>query len=332
MARLLGCFVLGATLTFAAATGFHVTDQIKVGGEGGWDYLTVDDTAHRLYVSHSSHVVVIDLETNQVVGDIPDTNGVHGIAIVPELNRGFTSNGGSNNVTIFDLKTLRAIDHVAVGENPDSIRYDSVSGRIFTLNGRSNDATVVNARTGAVEGTIPLGGKPEFTAVDGKGTLFVNVEDTGEIVEVDTRSLEVTKRYSLAPCEEPTGMAMDLEARRLFSVCGNEIMAISDPDAGTVVATATIGAGSDGAGFDPDLGYAYSSNGGDGTLTVVGRVNGQYEALENVPTERGARTMFVDPSTHKIYMSTAEYGAAPATGRGRPPMVPDSFMVLVVSQ
>jgi len=332
MNRLLGFLLLGATLAFAASSGFHVTDRIKVGGEGGWDYLTVDDSAHRLYVSHSSHVVVIDLETNQVVGDIPNTNGVHGIAIVPELNRGFTSNGGSNNVTIFDLKTLEPVGEVAVGQNPDSIRYDSASGRVFTLNGRSNDSTVFNARTGAVERTIALGGKPEFTAVDGKGTLFVNVEDTSEIVEIDTRSLEVTKRYSLAPCEEPTGMAMDTESRRLFSVCGNELMAISDPDTGKVVATAAIGPGSDGAGFDPGLELAFSSNGGDGTLTVVGQVNGQYQTLENVPTQRGARTMVVDPATHKIYMSAAEYGEAPATGRGRPPMVPDSFMVLVVSQ
>jgi DNA-binding beta-propeller fold protein YncE len=288
---------LTAAIAAGASSGFHVTDRIKAGGDGGWDYLTADSAAHRLYVSHSTHVVVIDTESNKVVGDIPDTRGVHGIAVAPELGRGFTSNGGSNNVTIFDLKTLQMIGQVATGQNPDSIRYDSVSGRVFTFNGRSNDSTAIDAKGGTVLGTIPMGGKPEFSVADGKGRIYVNIEDTSEIAEIDTRALKVTKRYSLAPCDGPSGLAIDTANRRLFSVCGNNVMVVSDPDTGKVIATPAIGAGSDGAGFDPGLGLAFSSNGGDGTLTVVRQTGGKYEVMENVPTQRGSRTMTVDPAT-----------------------------------
>jgi DNA-binding beta-propeller fold protein YncE len=321
---------LTAAIAVGASSGFHVTDRIKAGGEGGWDYLTVDSAAHRLYVSHSTHVVVIDTEANKVVGDIPDTKGVHGIAVAPELGRGYTSNGGSNNVTIFDLKTLKMIGQVATGQNPDSVRYDSVSGRVFTFNGRSNDSTAIDAKGGTVLGTIPMGGKPEFSVADGKGRIYVNIEDTSEIAEIDTRALKVTKRYSLAPCDGPSGLAIDTANRRLFSVCGNNVMVVSDPDTGKVIATPPIGAGSDGAGFDPGLGLAFSSNGGAGTLTVVRQTGGKYEVQENVPTQRGSRTMTVDPATHKVYLSAAEYGAA--SGGGRAPMTPGSFMVLVLSQ
>ena len=287
-----------APVMFAATTGYHLLGEIKVGGEGGWDYLAVDATARRLYVSHATHVAVIDIDAGKVVGDIPDTPGVHGIAIAPELNRGFVSNGRSNNVTIFDLKTLKSVGRAATGENPDSIRFDAMSGRVFTFNGRSKNSTAIDAKSGNVVGTIPLPGKPEFSVADGKGKIYVNIEDTNEIVEIDTAKATVTKKYSLSPCEEPSGLAFDAKNRRLFSVCSNRLMAVSDPDAGKVVATPAIGAGSDGAAFDPGTGYAFSSN-GDGTLTVVQQTGGTWAVLENIATERGARTIALDEKSHR---------------------------------
>ena len=316
-------------LIAATPTGYHVIGEIKIGGEGGWDYLTVDTAARRLYVSHATHVVVVDLDANKVIGDIPDTPGVHGIAIAPELNRGFVSNGRGNNVTIFDLKTLKATGKAATGENPDSIRYDSVSGRVFTFNGRSNNSTAIDAKNGNVVATIPLPGKPEFSVADGKGRVYVNIEDTSEIVEIDAAKATVVKKYSLSPCMEPSGLALDAKNRRLFSVCSNRLMAVSDPDAGKVVATPAIGGGSDGAAFDPGTGYAFSSN-GDGTLTVVGQTGGKWDVLENIATERGGRTIAVDEKTHKVYVPTAKN--APSQGGGRATFLPDTFKVLVVGK
>jgi hypothetical protein len=321
---------LGLTAAaLAAATGYHVTSQIKIGGEGGWDYLTVDAAGRRLFVSHATHVVVVDVDAGKVIGDIPNTPGVHGIALAPELNRGFISNGRGNTVTVFDLKTLKATGQAAAGENPDSIRYDSVSGRVFAFNGRSKNATAIDAKTGAVAGTIALPGKPEFSVADGKGKLYVNIEDTSEIVEIDASKAAVTKKYSLQPCEGPSGLAIDARNRRLFSVCSNRLMAVSDPDSGKVVATPAIGAGSDGAAFDAGTGYAFSSN-GDGTLTIVGQTGGKWDVLENIATERGARTIALDEKTHTVYLPTATVAAASAGAR--PTFVPDTFKVLVVTK
>jgi YVTN family beta-propeller protein len=323
-----------ATAAIAAGTGYHVIKEIKVGGEGGWDYLTMDSAARRLYVSHATHVAVIDVDAGKVVGDIPNTDGVHGIAVAPQLNRGFTSNGRSNDVTIFDLKTLKPIGQVKTGMNPDSIRFDSVSGRVFTFNGRSNDSTAIDAKTGTVAGTIPLGGKPEFSVADGKGKIYVNIEDTSEIAEIDAAKAMVTKRYSLKPCDGPSGLAIDTKNRRLFSVCGNRLMAVSDPDTGKVLATPAIGQGSDGAAFDPGTGYAFSSN-GDGTMTVVKETGGKWDVVENVATFRGARTIALDEKTHNVYLPTADPTPTPAgaaQGRGRATYLPDTFKVLIVGK
>jgi YVTN family beta-propeller protein len=321
--------VLAAGAVSAAGTGYHVLSDIKIGGDGGWDYLTADSAARRLYVSHGNHVVVVDIDAGKVVGDIPDTPGVHGIAIAPELNRGFVSNGRANNVTVFDLKTLKEISKVPAGENPDSIRYDAVSGRVFAFNGRSKSATAIDAKGGTVAATIPLPGKPEFSIADGKGKIYVNIEDTSEIVEIDAAKASVTKKYSLSPCMEPSGLAFDAKDRRLFSVCSNRVMAISDPDAGKVIASPAIGAGSDGVAFDAGVGYAFSSN-GDGTLTVVQQNGGKWEVAENVATERGARTIAVDEKTHRVYLPTAR--TAPAQSGGRATFLPDTFKVLVVGK
>jgi YVTN family beta-propeller protein len=324
----LGALVAAAALS-AAATGYHVIGEIQIGGEGGWDYLTVDSAARRLYVSHGTHVAVVDLDSNKVVGDIPDTPGVHGIAIAPELNKGFISNGRGNNVTIFDLKTLKTLGTVATGENPDDICYDAGSSRVFVFNGRSKSATVIDAKGNKAAATIPLPGKPEFSVADGKGKIYTNIEDTSEIVEIDAAKAAVAKKFSLSPCSEPSGMAIDTKSRRLMSVCSNRVMAISDPDAGKVVATPAIGAGSDGAAFDPGTGYAFSSN-GDGTLTVVQQTGGKWDVVENIATERGARTIAVDEKTHKIYLPTAK--TAPSQGGGRATYLPNTFKVLVVGK
>jgi DNA-binding beta-propeller fold protein YncE len=323
-------FTAVAVALAAAPGGYHVLREFPIGGEGGWDYIAVDSTARRLYVSHATRVEVVDADTGRVAGGIPDTPGVHGIALAPKLNRGFISSGRANSVTIFDLKTLAATGKVAAGENPDAILYEPKSGRVFAFNGRSKTATAFDAATGKVAATVPLGGKPEFAAADGLGKVYVNIEDTSEIVELDAARLTVAKRYSLAPCEEPSGLAMDVKQRRLFSVCANKIMAVSDPDTGKVVATPAIGQGSDGAGFDAERGIAFSSN-GEGTLTLVREVGGQWQAVATVKTAPGARTMTVDEKTHHVYLPTAQFGPAQAGAR-RPPILPGTFKVLVAGE
>jgi DNA-binding beta-propeller fold protein YncE len=308
---------------------YHAGPVIQIGGEGGWDYLSVDAAAHRLYVSHATHVVVIDTQTNKVVGDIPDTPGVHGIALAPKLNKGFISNGRGNNVTMFDMKTLKATGTIPTEMNPDDITFEPVSGRVLAFNGRSRSVTLIDAAAGKAISTVALPGKPEFAVSDGKGKVYDNIEDTNEIVEIDAATAKVTKKYALTGCEGPSGLAMDTKARRLFSVCGNRVMAVSDPDKGAIVATLPIGAGSDGVAFDPGTGYAISSN-GDGTLTIVQQTGGKYDVVENIATERGARTIAVDEKTHRVYLPTATAGQAAAGGRA--PYLPDSFKILVVGK
>jgi DNA-binding beta-propeller fold protein YncE len=315
------------------AAGYHLLKRIEVGGEGGWDYLTVDSAAHRLYVSHATRVVVIDLEKGAVVGEIPNTNGVHGIAIVPELGRGFTSNGRDNTATIFDLKTLKVVGHVKTGKNPDAIIYDPASRRVFAFNGASADATAIDAASGAVAGTVALGGKPEFAAADGRGMVYVNVEDKSEVVALDSKTLTVKARWPLAPGEEPSGMAMDRDTRRLFVGCSNQKMIVMNADNGRVVADLPIGQGVDATAFDPHTKMAFSSN-GEGTLTVVREDSAdRYSVVENAPTQRGARTMALDPETHAVYVATAQFGPPPAPTperpRPRPSIVPGSFVILV---
>lgn len=317
------------------AAAYHVIKRIPVGGDGGWDYLTVDSSTHRLFISRGAHVIVIDVESGASAGEIANTPGVHGIALAPDLGRGFTSNGGDNTVTIFDLKTLKEISRVPVGTGPDAIIYDPATKRVFTFNGRSGDASAVDGASGSVVGTIPLGGRPEFAASDGKGHVYCNIEDKSEIVAIDSNALTVKNRWSLAPGDGPSGLAIDAKHHRLFSVCGNGKMVISDPEAGRVIGTADIGKGPDAAGFDPGTGFAFSSNGGDATLTVVKEAPGnKFEVVENAQTEPGARTMALDTKTHRVYLVTAKFGPPPAgaTGRRRGVMEPGSFVVLVVGR
>jgi DNA-binding beta-propeller fold protein YncE len=317
----------------AAPAGYRLLTKIEIGGEGGWDYLTVDSAARRLYVSHATRVVVVDLDKDTVVGEIPNTNGVHGIAIVPELGRGFTSNGRDATATIFDLKTLKVLGQAKTGKNPDAIIYDPASRLVFTFNGASADATAIDAASGAVKGTIALGGKPEFAVADGKGMVFVNIEDKSEVVAIDSKNLTVKAHWPLAPGEEPSGMAMDHKLRRLFIVCANKQMIVMDANSGHVVKSLPIGDGVDAAAFDPETKLAFSSN-GEGTLTVVREESAdKYSVIETAKTQRGARTMALDPKTHKIYLSTAQFGPPPAPTperpRPRPSVVPGSFVILV---
>ena len=327
-----------AAVAFAAAgPGYHVVKSFKVGGEGGWDYLTTDPGARRLYISRGTHVVVLDLDSGKTVGDIPDTQGVHGIALAPDLGKGFTSNGREGTVTIFDLKTLAPTgSKVKAGENPDAILYDPASKRVFTFNGRSHDSTAIDAETGKVLGTIPLDGKPEFAASDAKGEIFVNIEDKSELDAIDPNKLEVKAKWPLAPCTEPSGLSIDRKNRRLFVGCDNKMMAVVDADSGKVLATPAIGEGVDATSFDDATGLAFASC-GEGVLTVVKEESpSKFEVAESVPTQRGARTMALDGQTHNVYTVTASFGERPAATTDnphpRPPMVPDSFIVLVVGK
>ena len=312
-------------------SGYHVIKTIEVGGEGGWDYVYVDSDARRVYVSRATHVMVFDADTYAVVGDIPDTQGVHGIAIASDLGRGFTSNGRGNNVTIFDLKTLKTIGTAATDANPDAILYEPVTKRVSTFNGRGKNATAINAADGSVVGTVPLGGKPEFAAVDGKGTVYVNNEDTSELYHVDAQSVKELHHWPLAPCKSPSGLAMDLSSRRLFSVCDEKVMAVVNADTGKVVATPTICEGPDAAAFDPSTSYVFASC-GDGNLTVIHEDSpDKYTVVENVPTKKSARTLGLDLKTHKIFLPAADFDP-PAPGERRGKMKPGSFVIVVVGK
>ncbi len=315
-------------------SGYHVVKTIPIGGDGGWDYCIVDSNARRVYVSHATHVVVLDADTDKIVGDIPDTQGVHGIALAPDLGRGFVSDGRANTVTIFDLKTLKTISSVNTGgQNPDAIFYDAASKRVFAFNGRSGNVTAINAVDGSVVNMFPAGGKPEFAVGAGDGHVFFNVEDKSEIAEIDAQKLTITHRWPLAPCKEPSGLALDAENHRLFAVCDNNVMAVVNAATGKVIATPKIGDDPDAAGFDPELHLAFSSNGGSGTLTVVREDSpDKFTVVEEVPTQKYARTMAIDFKTHNIFLPIAEFETVTPPGQRRPPMKANSFGVLLVSK
>src|SRR5713101_1842847 len=295
-----------------ATSGYHVIKTVPVGGDGGWDYIYVDSDARRVYVSRGTHTMVLDADSYAVVGDIPDTQGVHGIAIASGLGRGFTSNGRSNDVTIFDLKTLKSLGTVKTDANPDAILYEPVTKRVFTFNGRGKNATAINA-------------------ADGKGSIYVNNEDSSELHHLDAASLKELHHWPLSPCKSPSGLAMDVANRRLFSVCDEKVMAVVNADTGKVVATPAICEGPDAAGFDPSTGYVFASC-GDGNLTVIHEDSpDKFTVVENVPTKRSARTMGLDLKTHNIFLPAADFDP-PAPGERRGKMKPGSFVLLVVGK
>jgi hypothetical protein len=318
-------------------SGYHVIKSIPIPGEGGWDYVTVDSDARRIYVSHATQVVVLDADSFAIVGTIPDTQGVHGIAIASDLGRGFTSNGRSNDVTIFDLKTLKSIGTVKTDVNPDAILYEPVTKRVFTFNGGSRtagggkNATAINAADGTVLGTIDLRGKPEFAAADGKGSVYANNEDSSELHHIDAAGLKELHHWPLAPCKSPSGLAMDVKNRRLFSVCDEKVMAVVNADTGKVVATPAICDGPDATAFEPSTGTVFASC-GDGNLTVIHQDSpDKYTVVEIVPTKKSARTLGLDLKTHNIVLPAADFDP-PAPGERRGKMKPGSFVLLVVGK
>jgi len=319
-----------------SAPGYRVLQTWKLGGEGGWDYLKVDSEARRLYISRATKVVVLDIETGKRVGEIADTPGVHGVALVPEIGKGFTSNGREDTVSVFDLQTLKTLNKIKVGNRPDAIWYDSATKRVFTFNAGSQDATAIDAAKGVVAGTIQLGGKPEFAASDGRGTVFVNLEDKNQLFALDADKLTVKQRWPLPGCDEPSGLSMDQKNRRLFVGCGNKVMPVVNADNGTVIATLPIGEGVDATAFDEDAGLAFASC-GEGVLTVIREDSpDKFSVAESVPTQKGARTMALDSKTHRVYTVTAKFGPPPAPTqsqpRPRPAILPDSFVVLVLGK
>ncbi len=324
-----GCMILMTCFSSwnakAQKSAYKLAKTIQLTNDGGWDYLTVDEVNQKLFVSHSSQVNVVDLKTGEQIAVIPSTEGVHGIAIANDLNKAFISCGKDSSVMVVDLGTFKLVAKVTgTGKNPDAILYDQFSKKVFTFNGRSSSSTVIDAVTFKIIATIPLSGKPEFSQTDGKGKVYVNIEDKSTITVINSVTMKVEKEWSIAPGEEPSGLALDNENHRLFSVCGNKMMVISDAIAGKVIANVPIGDGCDGVAFDPATKRIFASN-GEGKMTVVQQVSAdEYKVVENFPTLPGARTITVNKTTHHIYLPTAEL----LPGEGRRQSKPNTFKVL----
>ncbi len=302
--------VVGAALCLSASaqSGYKIIKKIPIPGQGGWDYLTVDEGNRRLYVSHGTQVEVLDVDSLEIVGKIPNTPGVHGIAIAPEPGRGFVSNGQASTVTIFDLKSLKTLGEVPTGKKPDGIIYDPATARVFAFNGASNSATVIEAADGKVAGTVDLGGGPEFAAADGAGYVFNNLEDESQVLKIDSRKLKVDQRWPAAPCESPSSMAIDRANHRLFVGCRSHVMAVVDTESGKVITTLPIGDHVDASAYDPETKLVFDSC-GDGTLAVFHQDSAdKYSLVETVKTAPRAKTMALDSKTHRVFLSTAEDG------------------------
>ncbi len=331
---------LGATVAFSAVfSGFlsvpanaqkpyKVQATWTIGGEGSWDYLTVDAAAHRLYIAHGPKVDVVDMNTGKEIGSVIGLAGSHGVVISPDGKTGFVTDGRANAVVAFDLNTFEQNDKIATGTNPDGMAYEPATGTLWAFNGGSKNATVINLASHKVVGTVALPGKPEFPVVDGTGTVFVNIEDTNSVVRIDAKTQKITATWKLAGCESPSGQAIDIAGSRLFAVCDGKKMAVTDSKTGKSLATPTIGADPDATGYDPKTGLAFSSN-GDGTLTVIDTKDG-YKVAQTVATMEGARTMQLDPTTGKVYLVSATLKKV--AGAKRPTATPGTFAVIVVGR
>ena len=312
-----------------AQSGYHLKKTIHLPGTEGWDYISIDSTARRLYVGRGQYLQVVDIDTGRVIKQLTGMPGVHGVALVPELHRGFTVNGEDNSSTMLDLDGLKAVARIETGKVPDSYTYDQTTRRVFIMNSAGNDATVIDAAAGSAVGTVPLDGQPEFTVSDGKGEVFVNITDKNEMLTFDANTLKVLHRWPLTSCEGPSGLSMDREHRRLFAACDNQTMVVMDADNGKVVAALPTGAGTDASVFDPSTQNAFASAGGCGNLTVIHEDSpDHFRVLDNVPTASGARTMTLDEKTHDVLLVTARHGHG-ATYRE---LLPDTFVVLVVGK
>ncbi len=339
-AACIGLFFLGSLLTSETinaqqpgVSGYNLANKVKLGGSGGWDYLEVDPATHRLFITRATHVIVVDPAQGKIIGDIPNTQGVHGIAIADEFNKGYTTNGRTSDSTAFDLTSLATLGTVKTDKDTDGTIYDPFSKRVFTFNGDANTATAIDAATAKAVGTFPLGGGPEFAASDRKGNIFVNLEDKSALVKFDAKTLKIEDTWPLAPCQSPSGLAIDAEHEILIVGCHNQLMAFIDGNSGKVLGTVPIGQGVDANRFDPATGYAFASC-GDGTLTIAHEDSPtSFSAVETIQTQRGARTMAIDYATHDVYLVTADLGPAPAPNKDnphpRPAILPDTFTLLI---
>jgi DNA-binding beta-propeller fold protein YncE len=319
------------------AAQYRITHTFTVGGDGSWDYVIPDSPHHRLFIGRQNRVMVVDEVDGKLLGEVTGIHGAHGTAIAEKYRHGFATSGDDSTIVMFDLNTFAVLGRVHAAEDADAIIYDAASDRVFSFNGDAHSSTVVDPRSGALVTNIPLGGKPEYGVSAGDGKVYANLTDISEVVEIDAKSLVVTRRWSTAPCKQPVAMAIDRVHRRLFSGCRSGVMAVSDIAAGKVVATVPIGAGTDGAAFDPASGDAFASN-ADGTLTVVHQDSPDaYHVLQTVQTQPGGRNMGLDPVTHQVFVVSAKMGPAPAEAtaanpRRRPPVIPGSFAVMVIER
>jgi YVTN family beta-propeller protein len=331
---LVGVAVMACAMSDAQS--FQVSNRWKIPGQARWDYLTVDPDAHILYLTHGDSVEAIDVDTGKISGSITGLKGVHGVALDPAGQEGYISDGGNNSIVVFDRHSFAVTQRIAAGTNPDGIAYDPATATVWAFNGRSNNATVIDTKTKKVVATIPLPGKPEFPAADGKGAVFANIEDKNEIVRIDDKSYIVTATWPLRGCESPSGLAMDRSGRRLFSVCDGKVMAVTNADTGAAIATVAIGDGPDAVVYDAKRKLVFSSN-GEGNLTVVRQKSpDNYEVLQTVMTQKSARTLALDSATGALYLAAGEFGARPAPTADnpapRPQSIPGSFVVLVVTE
>jgi YVTN family beta-propeller protein len=318
-----------APLGAQSSAAYHISQRFALGGDGGWDYVVPDPPSHRLFIARQNRVMVVDEDKGTLIGEVSGINGAHGTAVVQDAGRGFATSGSDASVVIFDLKTFKVLGRIPAAEDADAILYDPSSKRVFTMNGDAHSSTVIDPKTGKQITNVPLGGKPEYGASAGDGKVYANLTDTNEVVEIDGIGAKVTRRWPTAPCKQPVAMAIDTSHHRLFSGCRSGLMAVSDYTAGKIIATVPIGAGVDGAAFDPESGNIFASN-ADGTLTVIHQDSpDRYHALQSIATAQGSRNMGLDPSNHRIYVPAAKFGPAPAAGR-RGPVLPDSFTLLVI--
>jgi DNA-binding beta-propeller fold protein YncE len=312
------------------ATTYHITHTWVLGGEGGWDYVVPDPPNHRVFIGRQNRVMVVDTNDGKLLGEVKDIDGAHGTAIAPKAGHGFATSGNSRDVVMFDLKTYQTLGRIPAAEDADAIIYDPASDRLFTFNGDAHSSTVIDP-AGKLVTNIPLGGKPEYGASAADGKVYANLTDTGEVVEIDAKALKVSRRWPTAPCRNPVSMAVDTAHHRLFSGCRSGVMAVSNYQSGTIVATLPIGQGVDGAAYDPASGDAFASN-ADGTLTVIHQDSPDtYHVVETVQTQQGSRNMGLDPTTHRLFLAAAKFGQPPA-GRGRAPVIGETFSVMVIER
>ncbi len=325
-------FAIAAALPAQPATSYRVTHTYTLGGEGSWDYIVPDPPHHRLFIARQNRLMVVDENSGTLLGEVTDIHGAHGTAVAESTGHGFATSGNDQSVVRFDLKTFKVLGRIPAAEDADAIVYDSASNRVFTLNGDAHSSTVIDPRAGTLITNIPLGGKPEYGVSAGDGKVYANLTDISEVVEIDARAAKVVRRWPTAPCKQPVSMAIDTRHHRLFSGCRSGLMAVSDYEAGKVVATLPIGTGVDGAGYDPASGDAFASN-ANGSLTVIHQDSpDQYHVAGSVPTPEGSRNMGLDPTNHRLFLVSAKFGDLPAGTRGRRPVLPGTFTLMVIER